>query len=95
MTYPINPQNQRIPGNYSGVTINIANPSLSSVCPQQQCPQVQQSPCCHPEHQQLAQMSYPSEYYLGNYNQPQVMTPNAQYQTQPMQQAIAPFMIIL
>jgi len=37
MTYPINCQNQQIPG-YSGITINITNPNISAGVPTNQCP---------------------------------------------------------
>ena len=37
MTYPINSQNQQIPG-YSGITINITNPNISAGAPANQCP---------------------------------------------------------
>ena len=91
MTNQIYPQNQRIPGNYSGVTINVTNPSLSSMCPPQQCQQVHQAPYCCPQHSQFAQMSYPSEYYINNYNQPQVIPQAAQQQLPQMQQPV-PYM---
>ena len=37
MTYPINSQSQQIPG-YSGITINITNPNISSGPHHHQCP---------------------------------------------------------
>lgn len=98
MTYPINTQNQRVqayPGNYSGVTINVTNPSLSSnmpACPMQNpcynqqayqtaIPQAQIAQAPHP---QVQQVNYPPEYYINNYNQP------PQIIMQPQQQAVQP-----
>lgn len=73
MTYPINAQNQRYqayPGNYSGVTINVTNPSLSSNfpgCPMQSCNHVGYA-------HQRAQInsSTNSQVQDGYYAQPQV-----------------------
>lgn len=97
MTYQINTQNQRIPaypGNYSGVTINVTNPSLSSSIPncsvqgQYQTgfvnPQVQAYPSVNPQ-PQAQQVSYPAEYYMNNYNQPPQVVYNNTYQNSQVQ----------
>ena len=99
MTYPINAQNQKIPaysGNYSGVTINVTNPSLSSnmpACPNpaycQNAPYQQAYPQAQPYYApqpQVQQINYPPEYYINNYNQPpQVAFNQQQPQIQPQQ----------
>ena len=97
MTYPINAQNQRYqayPGNYSGVTINVTNPSLTSSIPnisgqgQSQAgfanPQVQVYPSVNPQ-SQAQQVSYPAGYYMNNYNQPPQVVYNTTYQNQQTQ----------
>lgn len=94
MTYSINAQNQRYqacPGNYSGVTINVTNPSLTSGIPNSPAqvqyqagfvnPQVQVYPSVNPQ-PQAQQVSYPAEYYVNNYNQPPQVVYNTTYQNQ-------------
>lgn len=99
MTYPINAQNQKVqayPGNYSGVTINVTNPSLSSNMPAcstpaycQNAPYQQAYPQTQPYYApqpQVQQINYPPEYYINNYNQPpQVAFNQQQPQIQPQQ----------
>lgn len=93
MTNPMNVQNQKYPvypGNYSGVTINVTNPSLSSNMPA--CPTpayCQNAPCqqAYPQAQpyyapqpQVQQINYPPEYYINNYNQPPQVFVNPEQQ---------------
>ena len=88
MTNPINVQNQKIPvypGNYSGVTINVTNPSLSSNMPACPIPNYYQTAPVSPQAQQsyapqpqVQQINYPPEYYINNYNQPPQVVVNPQ-----------------
>lgn len=102
MTNSINTQNTKYqapyPANYSGVTINVTNPSLSSVPqitaypnyvqnqvqPCQICPQQSfaPQPTQIPQQNFSQQINYPSDYYMNNYNTP-TQTPPINQNYQP------------
>ena len=84
MTYPINSQTQQIPG-YSGITINIANPNISSGPQHHLCPpsnyQCSGGPNCmvtNPIYQQPVYPSnvgqnylpHPKDSYIGGQTNP-------------------------